>query len=71
MNDGIGLRCTGPGEKFSWETTSFLVGDVVSSDPWAAGGLPGEGDAVRVQGGEVDVGGWDDHRFGCDMNKRK
>lgn len=71
FNDGVGLRCTGPGEQFSRDTASFLVGDVVSSDPWAAGRLPGKGDAVGVQGGEMDVGGRDDYRFGCEMKKQQ
>lgn len=64
INDGVALACMGSGGKFSWQTTSFLVGDIIASDAWAAWGLPGEGDAVGVQGGEVDIGGWVDHRFG-------
>lgn len=71
FNDGVSLHCTGPGEEFSWDTASFLVGDVVSSDPWAAGRLPGEGDAVGIQGGEMDVGGRNHHWFGCEMKKKK
>lgn len=70
FNDAVGLRRTGSGEQFSRDAASFLVGDVVSSDPWAAGRLPGEGDAVGIEGGEADAGGRDDHRFGCEMKKQ-
>lgn len=36
INDGVGLACMGPGGKLSWQTTSFLVGDIIASDAWAA-----------------------------------
>lgn len=71
FNDGVRLRRAGPGEELSRDAASFLVGDVVSGNPWAAGRLPGEGDAVGIQGGEMDVGGRDHHWFGCEMKKRK
>lgn len=54
----------GPGGQLSGETPGLLVGDVIGGDARAARRLPGEGDAVGVEGGEADVGGWDDHRFG-------
>ena len=61
---GVALACVGPGADLQRETPGLLVGDVVPSDPRAAGRLPGERDAARVQGGEADVGGRDDQRFG-------
>lgn len=54
----------GSGGKLSRQTPGLLIGHIVPSNPWAAGWLPAERDAGRVQGGEADVGGRDDHGFG-------
>lgn len=59
----------GPGGQLSGETPGLLVGDVIGGDARAARRLPGEGDAVGVEGGEADVGGWDDHRFGWERKE--
>jgi len=50
----------GAGHELLGHAAHLLVGDVVSGDPGAGGGLPGEGDAAGGQGGELDPpGGYD------------
>lgn len=60
IDDGVALACVGSGGDFPRQTPGLLIGHVIPSNPWAAGRLPGERDAVRVQGSEVDIGGGDD-----------
>ena len=60
----VALACVGPGGDFSGQTTSLLIGDIITSNPWAAGWLPGERNAVRVQVSEADIGGRDDQWLG-------
>lgn len=63
LDNGIALSCMWSGDKFLRQTPCFFIGDIVPSNTWTAWRFPGERDAVGVQGGEVDVGGWVDQRL--------
>lgn len=60
----------GSRKDLSRHTPRLLVGDVVPCNAWAAWRLPHERNAVRIQGGEANICGWDDQRLSYKTDRK-